>query len=148
MIKTSTKTANIDQVRKANQSQLERVCEILGWDMDQYANYQFEQYTAFMTRSFLGFPVMLKEVLYSPLMRGMWNNEAAKRNELEFLPFAEQEIVDTSWVNGRGIFCFIPALDYGDRYLVDQFYSIHDSQSLKNNDSFMYQFNNTLKLIR
>lgn len=148
MIKTSTKTANVDQVRKANQSQLERVCEILGWDLDQYTNYQFDQYTAFITRSFAGFPVMLKQVLYSDVMRGMWNNEVEKRNRERFLPFAEAEVVDTSWVDRNNKFCFIPALPYGDRFLVDEFYSIHDSQSLKNNDAFMYQFNNTLKLIR
>lgn len=149
-MKTLTKTTHIATIRQKNQSQTSKVCQLLNWSEEQYCNYLFEQYCDFVKRMFYRYPVELYQtVLYSPVMRGLWNNEVFKRNALDFLPFASAEtepmLEFTDDVDG--IFC-LPACKPGAAHIVDEFMLIHAAARLVHDDEFMIKYNNVLSLIR
>lgn len=148
-MKTLTKTTHIAQIRQQNQTQIEQVCQLINWTEEQYCNYHFEQYCDFVKRMFWGYPKELYHtVLYSPVMRGLWNNQAQRRNDLEFLPFAISETEPMLDFNDNmdGIYC-LPACNPGAAHIVDEFMFIHAAARLVNDDEFMHQYNQILKLI-
>jgi len=148
-MKTLTKTTHIAQIRQADQSQLQQVCQLIDFTEDQYCKYMFEQYTAFVKRMFCDYPIVLyQNALYSPVMRGFWNNEATKRNETEFLPFATDLTADIYTVNKQGTLEILIGLNAGNLWLVDEFMLIHNHQVLINNGAFMHRYNQTLHLIK
>lgn len=147
-MKTLTKTTHIARIRQADQSQVQQVCRLLAWDEQQYCQYQFYQYTGFLTRMFHEWPdIMLQQVMYSPTMRGFWNNEWAQRTDDEFLPFAKVLTEDAIEVEPGGNMITVPGMELGDAYLMDEYLLIHNIMALVDDDLFMMKYNNVLSLI-
>lgn len=148
-MKTLTKSSFIAKTRQADHTQMQKVCELLKWDEQQYCNHQFEQYTDFLTRMFMGWPdIMLRQVLYSPTMRGFFNNEWSKRTDVEFFSFAKDLIAPVLEVDESGTLISLEGMPLGDCYLIDEYCCIHSSRGLINNDAFMIKYNDVLKMVR
>ena len=143
-MKTLTQTNHMATIRVAYKSQLKRICELLEWTEEQYCSHQFEQYVAFIENMFKHFPIMAKQVLYSPIMCGFWINEANIRNEVYFFPYAISTTA-TLWVNESGkIFEVEPScIDVVEEYL-----HTHHALTLQNDDEFMMKYNRVLETIR
>ncbi|SUJ26382.1 Uncharacterised protein [Sphingobacterium spiritivorum] len=126
---TQTKT-HIAKVRQSNANVITRVCDLLGWTIERYCEYQFDNYIQFIEALFAGCPEeMSNEVKFSPVFRGFWNNEAFYRNSNLFLPFAQDE-------------------PEGSPEILAEFLYIHNPEYLMNDDDFMEHYNYTLKTIR
>ncbi|MGV3705423.1 MAG: hypothetical protein ACO1NU_08595 [Arcticibacter sp.] len=148
-MKTLTKTSHIAKVRQQDQIQMQRICEILMWSEVEYCNHQFEEYTNFLTRMFFGFPeAMLKQVMHSKVMRGFWNNEWTYRNQVEFLPFADEMTEDVTEVDPSGELVYMPKTEHGDAGLVGEYMFIHGYRALMQDELFMFRYNNILELVR
>lgn len=144
------KQSHISTIIDTNQTQLQEVCSIIDWTAQQYCNYQFDQYTEFLKSLFFGYPEELyKDALYSPVMRGFWNNEASKRNELEFLPFGREEVKPLLELldDFEGVF-YLPASTCGAAHIIDEFMFIHSAKRLINDEVFMAGYARTLQLIK
>jgi len=156
-MKTIATATHIGAVRQTNQSQVQQVCIIINWSEEQYCNYLFEQYVAFVELLFERYPIMQKQVLYNPVMRGFWNNEVNKRNKNEFLNFAVDlttrkfELIKAQIKSHEiilaGVECTEP-MPFGAPYLIDEFMLTHNYLRLRNDEEFMHHYNRTLKLIR
>ena len=130
-MKTLTKAkTHIEKVRQTDKSATEEVCALIGWSVDYYCEFQFCKYLEFIDRMFEGCPPsMVNQVKYSKVFRGFWNNEAALRNQTEFLPFAKYEPVNSE-------------------NLLPEFEFTHNPISLMHDDLFMMKYNNVLQIIR
>ncbi|MES2651295.1 MAG: hypothetical protein V4663_06115 [Bacteroidota bacterium] len=123
------KTTHIGSIRKQNSTQVQQICELLDWSEQAYCEYIFEQYQAFIKRMFYGYPeVVAKQVEYSEIFRGFWNDQVAVRNETEFLPFASPYA--------------------GSPNLLEEWLHIHDHRSLMHNDFFMDKYNYCITIIQ
>jgi hypothetical protein len=141
-------TSHVAQVKSENLTQVQTICELLQWSEQQYYEFQFEQYIAFIDRMFFDYPdVLANSVKHSATFRGFWNNQVAIRNKVDFLPFATAETEDLFEVNADGELTKYAALALGDSYLVDEFMLVHNPKRLMHDDDFMRQYNYALKLI-
>ena len=148
-MKTALKTnTHVAQVISDNLNQMQTVCELLNWTEQQYCNFQFEQYEAFIDMMFYGYPeIFANSVKHSPSFRGFWNCQVAERNRLDFIDFAKAETEELHEVNMDGELIPYKALPFGDAYIVDEFMFIHNPKRLMHDEEFMIQYNHTLKLI-
>jgi len=126
----STAKTHIAKVRQSDRSQIEEVCNLIGWSFDRYCEHQFSNYIEFVDRLFAGWPTeMANQVKYSSVFRGFWNNEASYRNQTEFLPFARLEPSDSP-------------------VLLSEFIYTHSPLALMHDDVFMTKYNRVLEIIR
>lgn len=143
-----SKPTHIEAVRDMAYNQMLQVCGYLGWTEDQYNTHQLDQYLEFMNIRFTGYPeVMMNEVRYSPMMAGLWKNEWIGRNAIAFLPIASDDMEESMSVNELGkLVHYVP-----DEFIVSQIYDeylwIHSAKRLANDEGFMKQFNQVIKLI-
>lgn len=147
-MKTITKISHIEQVRQSTFTLAEQVCRILNWSHEEYCDFQFAKYNAFIDLLFAKFPLIGQQVRYSSVFRGFWNNEVCFRNEIEFLPFATEMTEDIYEINADGELIIAPAFPYGHEGLVNEFLFIHSIPRLINHELFMMKYNNILEVIR
>ncbi|MEZ2337654.1 hypothetical protein AB6735_18555 [Mucilaginibacter sp. RCC_168] len=119
---------HIAQVRDENADQLNEVCELLGWTHEQYCEHQFLEYQLFVQELAKEWPAVCRQIEYSAVFRGFWNNEWAARVELDFLPFA-YEIKFDRWA------------------MTHEYHHINDFMILLNDDAFMLRFEQVRELI-
>jgi hypothetical protein len=126
---TPPNETHIATVRSRNVIQMTEVCDLLQWQPEQYCQHQFEQYIRF-TDELAYFSEKLKQRLrYSDVFRGFWNNEWARRNANNFLPFAWDSLFELSDLTAEYIYT-------------------HDAIRLIHDDAFYNRFENALKLIK
>lgn len=126
----STAKTHIAKIRQTDLTQIEEVCNLLGWSFERYCEHQFHNYNEFIDRLFSGYPVeMANQVRYSAVFRGFWNNEASLRNQTEFLPFAKYEPNDSP-------------------VILSEFLYTHSPLTLLHDDLFMTKYNRVLDTIR
>lgn len=127
LTQTETQTA---QSRQTAQNLIQQVCKLTGWSYERYCTYQFNNYIEFVDRMFEHWPLeMANQVKYSSAFRRFWNEEAAYRNQTEFLPYAKFEPVAGS-------------------ILISEFLYTHHPLSLLHDDLFMTRYNDVLQCIR
>ncbi|MEO7212625.1 hypothetical protein [Mucilaginibacter sp.] len=119
---------HIAEVRETNTSQMGEVCDLLGWTIDQYTDYQFYQYQMFVWELCKGWPMVRKEIEYSPVFRGFWNNEWSHRNQHEFLPFAYD-------------------IKYDKWQMLEEYRLLNDHEALLNDDAFLIRYEHVRRLI-
>jgi hypothetical protein len=124
----TVKTTHISKVRYKHENLMNAVCELLDWTPMQYCENQFEQYTLFVNTMCAQWPNRCKEISYSPVFRGFWNNEWAARNELDFMPFAYDCKFDKD-------------------YLLEEYLFINDHIRLIHDDAFYCRFEQIIKMI-
>ena len=146
-MKTLTKKTHIAEVREANLKGIQQVCHLLQWTEQDYCEFQFQQYCLFVDTKYSNFPdIIANRVLYSPLFRGFFNNEAYKRDEVEFLPFAE-DLIEPIWtVAEGGEIEIIKPIDVED--LVTEWMLIHDYKRLLNDEAFIAGFQQLLTIMK
>lgn len=148
-MKTATKNTHIATVRQENSNGMETVCHLLQWTEQQYCDYLFEQYCAFIDNQFHGEHLSLKNrVFYSKYFRGMFNNAAAYRDESEFIPYALEVTEEILTINDKGSLEVIPAIPMGGTYLADEWMHIHHHKRMINDCYFMNQYKHILHLIK
>lgn len=148
-MKTLTKKTHIAKVRQQNQEGMAQVCQLLGWSKQQYCDYLFEQYCQFIDSTYPGFPdILTRRVLYSPLFRGLFNNNSAKLDQSEFLPFAIDVTTPLWVVTNDGELMEIETIPIGSDYLADEWMHIHSHKRLMDDQPFIDQFNHVLTLLR
>ena len=125
MIKANT---HIGKQRQLLQSNKEQVCELLHWSEQEYCQYHFDQYSAFVERLSEDWPVLKQQLFSSAAFRGFWNLETACRETEDFLPWAQD------------------CDDYS--YLLSEYEFINDHKRLIQDEDFMNRFNGILDLIR
>ena len=146
-MKTLTAKTHIATIRQQNETQIQKVCYLLGWSEMQYCNYQFETYTRFLTRMFHGWPEhFLNAALYSPVMRGYWNNQASDRNN-EFLLWGNELHESQSELTPEGSILTIPGVASGDPYYLEEFLFTHSVERLCNDKPFMDGYCQVIKMI-
>jgi len=118
----------IARIREENSSQMDEICQLLGWTTDEYCWNQFREYQLFVAELCAGWPEVRREVEYSPVFRGFFNNEWNLRNENEFLPTAYEMKYD-SW------------------FLLREFRDIHDYKALLDDERFMMKYEQIRGLI-
>lgn len=148
-MKTLTKTTRTAQIKQADFTQKQTVCNLLQWTEEMYGHFMFCQYDAFLNQLFFGYPEpFLNDVKHSAIFSGFWNNEIAHRNAIDFLPFAVELTTDQyDLLNDFAGVVFTEAVPKGDCYLVDEFMFIHSAKRLMHDDDFMHRYNHTLGLI-
>jgi hypothetical protein len=146
-MKTLSHTSHIATIRQANQTQMQQVCQLLGWTLNQYCQHQYYTYEKLIERICYGYPAIAQQMRYSPVFRGFFNQEWALRTQTEFLPFAHDLVQDILQVNHHGQLETILGTPYGDAYLHDEYAYIHNPMLLVNNHAFMHKYNNLLHLI-
>lgn len=148
-MKTLVKTKKVHELAHDKfTAQMERICGLLGWTEEKYCQYQYTCYYVFLNQLFSGFPTeMRKEVEYSPIMSGYWKNEWYHRNELDFVPYAEDICNSSAYVDAQGRQVYYQPLDNAQDMAVDEFGYINDPRRLQDDDAFMAGYNRVLKLI-
>lgn len=137
---------HIQATRAAQATQLSQVCHYLGWSKQQYCNHQFATYTAFLTQMFLDYPnSFLRDAEYSPVMRGFFNNEWAKRNN-QFLPYASALCFTGIEVTSNGDMQHCYGLPLGCDALLSEYIGIHSITEMLDSSHFMNNYNTALKL--
>lgn len=106
--------------------EMKAVQNCLGMTDEQYCWHQFNEYCAFVEKLTGGWGMIRAQLLYSPVFRGFWNNEWARRNREDFLPFAEGLELETN---------------------LSEYDFIHSHVRLMNDEEFMDRYNNILKII-
>lgn len=127
LIATKTET-HIGKVRSRMVEQIHEVNGLLEWSHEQYCNHQFEEYLLFVEKLSQGYPSVRSQIMYSPIFRGMWNNEWSIRDEYNFIPFA----VDC-WFD-------VPAI-------TDEYLWLHSHVRLLQDEAFMNRYAQVMKLI-
>ena len=146
-MKTLTKKTHIAEVREETLKGIKQVCYLLQWTEQEYCEFQFQQYCLFVEARYSNFPdVIANRVLYSPIFRGYFNNEAYKRDEEEFLPFAE-DLIEPIWtVAEGGEIEILRPIKLDD--LVTEWMMIHNYKRLLNDETFIDGFEQILKIIK
>lgn len=143
-----SKPTHIEAVRDMAYNQMLQVCNYMGWTEDQYNAHQLEQYEEFMKIRFQGFPeVMMNEVRYSPIMAGLWKNEWIIRNQNDFLYIAMADMEESMTVNELGTLEHYVPDEFVRSSVREEYRWIHNAKRLANDDGFMKQFNQVIKLI-
>lgn len=105
---------------------MKAVQNCLGMTSEQYCQHQFREYCAFVETIAEGWEKVRTQILYSPVFRGFWNNEWARRNREDFLPFAADMDLEVN----------LAEYDF-----------IHSHERLMHDDEFMERYNNVLRII-
>ncbi|MDO9554561.1 hypothetical protein [Rhodonellum sp.] len=127
MRQATKQNSHIGTIRRIHTHDMARVMHCLKWTQQEYCDFQFFQYCAFVDTLTEGWAKVREEILYSPVFRGFWNSEWAKRDAEEFLEFA---------------------MDIQDRdYVTSEYLFIHDHKRLLDEDEFMNRYSHLLKLI-
>jgi hypothetical protein len=146
---TLTKTTHIAKVRTANKEGIQQVCYLLDCSEQFYCDYLFSQYCLFIENKYKGYPDLLaNQILYSKYFRGFFNNEAAKRDEVEFLPYAIDVTEELMMINTDGRLQIIEPVPVGGDYLINEWLEIHSYQRLLDDEVFLNHFEHILKLIK
>lgn len=146
-MKTLTAKTHIATIRQQNETQIEQVCNLLAWSELQYCTHQFELYTRFLTRMYHGWPVhFLKDAMYSPVMRGYWNNQVSERNS-EFLKWGIELNESQSELTPEGSILTIPGVPCGDAYYLEEYLFTHSVERLCNDKLFMDGYCQVIKMI-
>lgn len=145
---TQIKSTQATKVVAVHNKQVAEICSLLNWSTDQYYQFQYEQYEAFLKRAFYGQrEIECKIVRYSPLMRGLWNNEWIIRNDNDFIEFARDSMQAQVLVNNIGQLEVIEVDEAVQSSVYDEYIYIHNAQRLYNNFEFMAKYYHVLTLI-
>ena len=138
-MKTLTKETHVAKVRAINQSTSETICQLLNWDWELFCAHQYQCYETFISKACELLPQARQVLRHSAVFRGWFNHEWAKRNEVEFLPFA---IAETSQPFGfiDGKFEEFELLTPGDMYLVDEYLIVNCPNRLYYEDEFAAKY--------
>ena len=129
--------------------QVAEVCGYLGWTEDQYYQHQFEQYEEFLKRQLYGYPESFyNRIRYSPLMRGLWNNEWFNRTTGKFLIMARFHLFKGMEVDEDGGLLIIEPVEGAEQHVYDEYMFIHSGKLLVNDLDFMSRYHHVLTLIR
>ncbi|WP_392471267.1 hypothetical protein ACF3OC_07865 [Sphingobacterium cellulitidis] len=135
----------IDKVKR----QVAEVCQHLEWTEEQYYLHQFEQYEEFLKRQLHGYPEKFyNRIRYSPLMRGMWNNEWFNRTNGKFLNMARFHLFEGMEVNENGELLIVEPFEGAREHVNDEYMFIHNGKLLVNNLDFMTRYYHVLELIQ
>lgn len=75
-IKSKKRISQATKVVKLSNQQVSEICAMLNWTDQQYYDHQYEEYEQFLKRALFSARIeVYNTVRYSPLMRGLWNNE-------------------------------------------------------------------------
>lgn len=127
-MKTTRPQTHIQTQRLTAASEAEQVQSLLSWTHEDYCTIQFKEYCAFVESISEGYPQVQKEILYSPVFRGFWNNEWNRRDRQEFLEHA----IDSGLTRD---------------VLETEYFFIHCHEVLLEDDAFMIRYSHILKLI-
>ena len=138
----------IEQTRIMNESQINEICNILGWTELQYCEHQFEQYEQFLKRVLHGSSQnFLSKIRHSPVMRGLWNNEWIHRNE-EFIQGARYQLFSGMEIDSHGEVVTVPPPDQATfAKIYDDYHTLHNGKLLAVNHEFIVRFEHVLDLI-
>lgn len=141
-------TALIEHMRILNETVISDICEIIGWTELEYCEHQYETYEAFAFYAFRrNNQQWSNKVRYSPIFRGLWNNEWLFRNE-KFISKARYDLFTGMEVDESGEIVTVPPPDH-DVYqkLIYEYKTMHSAWKLRNNPLFMQKFYHALDLI-
>lgn len=145
------KPKKITQPEKVMQSvkrQVYEVCRHLNWTEEEYYSHQFEQYEEFLKRILHGYPeAAFNKIRYSPLTRGLWNNEWFNRTTGKFLIMARFQLFEGMEVDEDGQLLIIEPADGAREHVQDEYLFIHNGKLLVNNVDFLERFYHVLELI-
>lgn len=127
IFKINRKT-HIETVRETYSNDMQQVCKILKWDEQDYCHHQFAEYEKFAQIVSLEFPELRNRIRYSPVFRGFWVNEWAKRNQSEFIPYSDGCSFSLTWI-------------------LDEYLFTNDAERLYRDEAFYTRFENLLKSI-
>ncbi|MDM1048031.1 hypothetical protein [Sphingobacterium hotanense] len=142
--------SNAQQTIAYGAAQANEIRDFLSWSEQQYFEHQFEQYEEFLKRALYSSPMeIFNKVRYSPLMRGLWNNEWIFRNERQFLPMARDFNFSGVVENEDGeLVLYLPLEELDTQEsLIDEYEFIHNAKILFSDHDFMVKFYHVLKLI-
>lgn len=143
-----SKTTHIELVHDIAYKQKMQVCYYLEWNEEQYNTHQMQEYEKFLKIRFMGCPVeMMNEVRYSPIMAGLWKNEWIHRNANEFLNVAKDLCTESMSVNELGVLEHYIPTEFNKTTVYEEYLWCHNAMRLSNDDEFMKQFNQVIKLI-
>lgn len=142
------KISQSSRVNSMGRDQINEICGYLGWTETEYFQHQFEQYEEFLKRRFHGCPQeIFNTVRYSPLMRGLWNNEWIHRNRTMFLEIARFILFEGMEINDKGELMIIEPPDGAREQVFDDYCFAHNGKLLVGNEEFMMKFNNVVRII-
>ncbi|HMI03057.1 MAG TPA: hypothetical protein VK541_11280 [Pedobacter sp.] len=128
------KKTHIAKIRQKNQTQIDRVCQLLNWSHEDYCNHQYLEYEMFIAMACMVMPKSAILLRYSPQFRGFFNSEWMRRNDTDFIPYANSvcsEHIDIRYdgeeFSGWRIY---PAVEYGDEFIIEEYLMTHSHQSL------------------
>lgn len=134
---TTTKNqTHIAKVRAKHQTQKERVCEILNWTEERYADHQFEVYLKVLNKLHIDCPKIEQRLAYSPVFRGFFNSEWERRNREEFLSIVEVQDGGLC-INANGAIDFLEERQETDDYNYQEYIFIHSADRLCQDHDFL-----------
>lgn len=147
-LKATLQTTLIEQMKVLNESMISTMCSILGWTEQQYCDHQFESYESFVFWVYKRDNQHLaNKVRYSPIFRGLWNNEWLNRND-KFVHKAKYDLFSGFEIDESGELLTVPPPDsHTMEKIVYEYKSIHSSWKLRNDPMFMQKFYHALDLI-
>lgn len=119
---------HIETVRESHCNLMDNICDILSWTQEDFCNHQFAEYEGFARLVARDYPAYRERIRYSPVFRGFFNNEWAKRNELNFMPFAVDSAFSKLWI-------------------LDEYLYMNDAEVLWRDEAFYIRFESILKHI-
>lgn len=140
---------HIETLKTADANDMQTICQLLNWSVEQYCEHQFLNYLAFLKRRFHGQPIQaLNRVMYSKTIRGFFNNEWSKRNHNDYLPFAlDSNEHSQSNVCSKGTLYICWDYTAFQDFLIDEYMYVHNPAMLINDRDFLTRFNNTLNIL-
>lgn len=137
-----------EKVMESVKRQVAEVCRHLDWTEEEYYSHQFEQYEEFLRRILHGYPeAAFNKIRYSPLTRGVWNNEWFNRTTSKFLIMARFQLFEGMEVDEDGQLLIIEPADGAREHVQDEYLFIHNGKLLVNNIEFLERFYHVLELI-
>jgi hypothetical protein len=150
------KQSHIDQIRTMNLTQIENVCQLLGWSHEDYTKHQYIEYEMFIAKACTDAPEFMNDLRHSKEFCGFYINEWIRRNNTSFLPFAVNQTTDVYDLlyefdisNGQskrfeyGVRCF-EGLEYGDPLLIEEYLIVHSYETLFCDADFQHRYENII----
>jgi len=148
LIKPSKKINQSAKVVAMSERQVSEICLMLEWTEEQYYQHQYAQYEIFLARAlFSARTEIYNQIRYSPLMRGLWNNEWLHRNSSDFLPYGREFHFAGVMEHEDGDLALYLPLENTLSSLVDEYEFIHHGKRLYSDEEFMIKFYHVLELI-
>lgn len=147
-IKSKKRISQATKVVKLSNQQVSEICAMLNWTDQQYYDHQYEEYEQFLKRALFSARIeVYNTVRYSPLMRGLWNNEWIVRNIENFLPFGREfNFSGVAEYENEELVLYLP-MDTTLSTLIDEYEFIHNGKRLYSDQSFMIKYHHVLTLI-